>query len=275
MPPFYENKQSRFECFLSKDITFPAHLHDAVEIIFIKEGEAAGCGIAGCHGGMCDAFRQDVEWQFMTGGQWVSHPGGDGVEYTAPLHQNRRGRGFFKYIVMMSERTVKYPAISPELCPCHRHIHRFVGCMAAVHHREAGGMENIKIGVLGVGAISGIYLQNLTRLFSGVCVEAVCDIVLEKAKKAAEEYGIPKVYGRFEEMFADPEIEIILNLTRPLEHYSTTSNTPDQIYEGGHIIWSHIHHWSPANLVIKFRCRMPALMPVADHARLRPNHLSD
>ncbi len=39
MPPFYENKQSRFECFLSKDITFPAHLHDAVEIIFIKEGE--------------------------------------------------------------------------------------------------------------------------------------------------------------------------------------------------------------------------------------------
>ena len=83
-------------------------------------------------------------------------------------------------------------------------------------------MENIKIGVLGVGAISGIYLQNLTRLFSGVCVEAVCDIVPEKAKKAAEEYGIPKVYGRFEEMFADPEIEIILNLTRPLEHYSTT-----------------------------------------------------
>ena len=68
-------------------------------------------------------------------------------------------------------------------------------------------MENIKIGVLGVGAISGIYLQNLTRLFSGVCVEAVCDIVPEKAKKAAEEYGIPKVYGRFEEMFADPEIE--------------------------------------------------------------------
>lgn len=40
-----------------------------------------GVGIAGCHGGMCDSFRQDVEWQFMTGGQWVSHPGGDGVKY--------------------------------------------------------------------------------------------------------------------------------------------------------------------------------------------------
>lgn len=43
---------------------------------------ANGTGIAGCHGGMCDSFRQDTEWQFMTGGQWVSHPGGDGTDYT-------------------------------------------------------------------------------------------------------------------------------------------------------------------------------------------------
>lgn len=42
---------------------------------------ASGTGIAGCHGGMCDSFRESVEWQFMTGGQWVSHPGGDKVEY--------------------------------------------------------------------------------------------------------------------------------------------------------------------------------------------------
>ena len=42
---------------------------------------ASGVGLAGCHGGMCDAFRESVQWQFMTGGQWVSHPGGDGVEY--------------------------------------------------------------------------------------------------------------------------------------------------------------------------------------------------
>jgi type 1 glutamine amidotransferase len=35
-----------------------------------------GVGLAGWHGGMCDAFRQHTEYQFMTGGQWVSHPGG-------------------------------------------------------------------------------------------------------------------------------------------------------------------------------------------------------
>jgi type 1 glutamine amidotransferase len=49
-----------------------------------------GTGIAGCHGGMCDAFRDAPEYQFMTGGQWVAHPGNDGVEYVvrvlAPEH---------------------------------------------------------------------------------------------------------------------------------------------------------------------------------------------
>lgn len=40
-----------------------------------------GVGLAGCHGGMCDAFRSSTDWQFITGGQWVAHPGNDGVEY--------------------------------------------------------------------------------------------------------------------------------------------------------------------------------------------------
>jgi type 1 glutamine amidotransferase len=46
----------------------------------VAKAVGAGVGLAGCHGGMCDAFRQDTEWQFMTGGQWVSHPGGE-VDY--------------------------------------------------------------------------------------------------------------------------------------------------------------------------------------------------
>jgi len=41
----------------------------------------SGVGIAGCHGGMCDSFRNDTEYQFMTGGQWVAHPGNDGRHY--------------------------------------------------------------------------------------------------------------------------------------------------------------------------------------------------
>lgn len=41
----------------------------------------AGVGLGGWHGGMCDAFRQATEYQFMTGGQWVAHPGNDGVRH--------------------------------------------------------------------------------------------------------------------------------------------------------------------------------------------------
>lgn len=46
-----------------------------------------GVGIAGCHGGMCDSFRNETEWQFMTGGQWVSHPGNDGVNYKININK--------------------------------------------------------------------------------------------------------------------------------------------------------------------------------------------
>jgi type 1 glutamine amidotransferase len=34
-----------------------------------------GVGLGGYHGGMCDAFRNATEYQFMCGGQWVAHPG--------------------------------------------------------------------------------------------------------------------------------------------------------------------------------------------------------
>ena len=36
----------------------------------------SGVGIAGWHGGMADSFRNNVDYQFMVGGQWVAHPGG-------------------------------------------------------------------------------------------------------------------------------------------------------------------------------------------------------
>ena len=51
----------------------------------ICKAVAEGAGIAGCHGGMCDSFRESTEWQFMTGSQWVSHPGGDQAVYTVNL----------------------------------------------------------------------------------------------------------------------------------------------------------------------------------------------
>ncbi|MBC8137001.1 MAG: ThuA domain-containing protein [Fibrella sp.] len=45
----------------------------------------SGVGIGGVHGGMCDSFRNETEYQWMTGGQWVAHPGNDGIEYTVEI----------------------------------------------------------------------------------------------------------------------------------------------------------------------------------------------
>ena len=51
----------------------------------VVEAVKSGVGIAGCHGGMCDSFREATEWQFMTGGQWVAHPGNDATQYTVHI----------------------------------------------------------------------------------------------------------------------------------------------------------------------------------------------
>lgn len=54
----------------------------------VLKAVAAGVGLAGCHGGMCDSFRNSVEWQFMTGSQWVAHPFNDGVDYVVNMVQS-------------------------------------------------------------------------------------------------------------------------------------------------------------------------------------------
>jgi len=54
---------------------------DDAYVANVSKAVGSGVGMAGCHGGMCDAFRNSVEWQFITGANWVSHPGGDGIDY--------------------------------------------------------------------------------------------------------------------------------------------------------------------------------------------------
>ena len=59
-----------------------------------------GVGLAGFHGGMCDAFREAVDYQFMTGGQWVAHPGNVidfRVNIVKPDDPVTKGMGDFDY----------------------------------------------------------------------------------------------------------------------------------------------------------------------------------
>ncbi len=70
------------------DLIVPLWTMGRIEQGLVNNVSAAvqsGVGLAGCHGGMCDAFRENVDWQFMTGGQWVAHPGNDGVAYTVNI----------------------------------------------------------------------------------------------------------------------------------------------------------------------------------------------
>ena len=65
----------------------------------VADAVAGGVGLAGCHGGMCDSFRTEVVWHFMTGAQWVAHPGNDGVRYGVRIisdHELVAGIGDFE-----------------------------------------------------------------------------------------------------------------------------------------------------------------------------------
>jgi len=78
-------------------------------------------------------------------------------------------------------------------------------------------VEKMKIGVIGCGKISDIYLK-MAATFEVIEVAAVADIVIERAQAKAEQYGVKAC--SVDEMLGDPSIAIILNLTIPAAHYS-------------------------------------------------------
>lgn len=76
-----------------------------------------------------------------------------------------------------------------------------------------------KIGIAGIGNISGIYLKNLTGMFSKqVKLKAVTDAVYSRAEKAAAQYKL-KAFKTVKEMAKSPDVDIVLNLTPPPMHY--------------------------------------------------------
>lgn len=80
-------------------------------------------------------------------------------------------------------------------------------------------MEKTRIGVIGCGNISSIYLQNLTQRFASVTVTAVADLIPERAREKAEKYGVPRVLET-DALLHDPEVDLVLNLTTPQGHYA-------------------------------------------------------
>ncbi|HML48741.1 MAG TPA: Gfo/Idh/MocA family oxidoreductase, partial [Clostridia bacterium] len=78
----------------------------------------------------------------------------------------------------------------------------------------------VKAAVIGCGMISDIYLKNCVQAFNILDMVGCSDIVPERAAKRAEQYGIRHMTN--EEILADPEIEIVVNLTYPTAHYEVS-----------------------------------------------------
>jgi len=80
-------------------------------------------------------------------------------------------------------------------------------------------LRPVKFGVIGCGAISGAYF-NATKLFPLLQIAACADLDLARAQAAAEKNGCRAL--SVDALLADPEIEIVINLTIPKAHYSVT-----------------------------------------------------
>jgi predicted dehydrogenase len=77
----------------------------------------------------------------------------------------------------------------------------------------------LRIGVAGIGNISGIYFENLTGMFGRrVKLAAAADIIPSRVEKAASNYGL-KAFTSVTEMVNSNEIDIVLNITPPKSHY--------------------------------------------------------
>ena len=74
----------------------------------------------------------------------------------------------------------------------------------------------VGVGVIGAGVISDTYLENLTG-FPDVQVHAVADLDPARAAARAEQHGVPRS-GTVADLLADPEIELVVNLTVPAAH---------------------------------------------------------
>ena len=84
---------------------------------------------------------------------------------------------------------------------------------------EDNSKGKLGIGVVGCGNISMTYLRN-AALFAGVELRACADISADAAALRAREYGIRAL--SVDQLLADPEVDLVLNLTVPAVHFDVT-----------------------------------------------------
>ena len=90
----YSNKSLMSSIDLVIQIFTMSQITNEQEAGLLEAVEKNGTGMAGWHGGMCDAFRNNPAYHYMTGGQWAAHPGGI-IDYEVTIvdHKDAITRG--------------------------------------------------------------------------------------------------------------------------------------------------------------------------------------
>jgi len=79
-------------------------------------------------------------------------------------------------------------------------------------------MQKVKVAIVGCGSISDIYMTNIkSGKFQVLDLVACSDLMVDRMKASADKFGIKAM--TLEEICADPEIDMVINLTTPAAHY--------------------------------------------------------
>ncbi|MDR0929324.1 MAG: Gfo/Idh/MocA family oxidoreductase [Oscillospiraceae bacterium] len=94
-------------------------------------------------------------------------------------------------------------------------------------------VKKVKTAVIGCGMISHSYIRNLMQMFSIIDLVAVCDINPAAAEEKRCLYGVQSTMTA-DEIAADPQIELVVNLTAPVAHYAVIK----QMLEAGKHVYT-------------------------------------
>jgi len=93
-------------------------------------------------------------------------------------------------------------------------------------------MKKVKTAVVGCGVISEIYLHNMTKNFEILEVVGCCDIIKERMERRSNQFNVKQM--SIEEILNDKSIELVLNITDPVNHHLVSS----QVLNAGKNLYS-------------------------------------
>jgi len=129
-----------------------------------------------------------------------------------------------------------------------------------------GTMSPLNVGVIGCGTVSGIYFQNMTQNTAGMSalnVVACADVVPERSQAVQAQYPDVRALTP-DELFADPSIDIIINLTQPGYHF--------EVMKAGIQAGKHVYGEKPLSMSSEDASE---LLSMANSAGLRVGNAPD